>query len=255
MNNNLSFGLEGKTVLITGATGAIGAEIARGFAQAKSIVAVVDLDQSKCDEFCQKLGAGHAGFGVDLTRADTIPTLVKNIENTLGPIDVLVNIAGIILRADDLFQVTEADYDKQMAINLKVPFFLSQAVAKAMVAGKRGGAIINYSSQGWMSGGFGGSVVYNAGKGGISTMTRGLARSWADFGIRVNTVAPGLVETPMLGLDRMKQTQIDKMVDAIPMKRLGQPEDHVGATLFLASEHAAYMTGATINISGGFLMH
>ena len=255
MNNNLSFGLEGKIVLITGATGAIGAEIARGFAEAGSKVAVVDLDQSKCDAFCEQLGAGHAGFGADLTQSNTLPALVNNIESTLGPIDVLVNIAGIILRADDLFQVTEADYDKQMAINLKVPFFLSQTVAKSMVAGKREGAIINYSSQGWMSGGFGGSVVYNAGKGGISTMTRGLARSWADFGIRVNTVAPGLVETPMLGLDRMSESQIDKMVAGIPMKRLGHPKDHVGATLFLASKHAAYMTGATINISGGFLMH
>ncbi len=255
MNSNLAFGLEGKTVLITGATGAIGAEIAKGFADAGSKVAVVDLDQSRCDSLAKNFGGKHAGFGFDLTKTNQLPTLVENIENTLGPIDVLVNIAGIILRADDLFQVTEADYDKQMAINLKVPFFLSKAVAKSMVTGKRAGAIINYSSQGWMSGGFGGSVVYNAGKGGISTMTRGLARSWADFGIRVNTIAPGLVETPMLGLDRMKQNQIDKMVDSIPMKRLGQPEDHVGATLFLASEHAAYMTGATINISGGFLMH
>ena len=111
----------------------------------------------------------------------------------------MVNVAGVILRNDDVLSVTEAEFDTQMAVNLKAPFFLSQTVAKTMIARDKGGAIINYSSQGWMSGGFGGSVVYNAGKGGISTMTRGLARSWAGVGIRVNAVAPGLVELPCLG--------------------------------------------------------
>ena len=218
-------------------------------------MAVIDIDQSRCEQFAAKLGNQHAGFGVDLTDTAQLPTLVNKIESTLGKIDVLVNIAGVIKRSDNLFDVTEADFDSQMSINVKVPFFLSQAVAKSMVDGARTGAIINYSSQGWMSGGFGGSVVYNAGKGAITTMTRGLARSWADHGIRVNSVAPGLVETPMLGLDRMSESQIDKMVDAIPLKRLGQPKDHTGATLFLASDHAAYVTGATINVSGGFLMY
>lgn len=255
MSDNLSFGLTGKTVLVTGATGAIGGAVAKGFAGVGAKVAVVDLDQAQCDEFATGLGSEHAGFGVDLTDIAELSSLVEKVEGSLGKIDVLVNIAGVIKRADDLFEVTESDFDFQMDINIKVPFFLSQAVAKSMVDGGRAGSIINYSSQGWMSGGFGGSVVYNAGKGAITTMTRGLARSWADYGIRVNSVAPGLVETPMLGLDRMSDSQIDKMVGGIPLKRLGQPDDHTGATLFLASDHAAYMTGATINVSGGFLMY
>ena len=255
MSDNLSFGLEGKTVLLTGATGAIGGAIAKGFANAGSIVAVVDIDQDLCDKFAAKLGPQHAGFGIDLTDTARLAPLVKKIEQTLDKIDVLVNIAGVIKRADDLFQVSESDFDFQMDINVKVPFFLSQAVAKSMVDDSREGAIINYSSQGWMSGGFGGSVVYNAGKGAITTMTRGLARSWADYGIRVNAVAPGLVETPMLGLDRMSDAQIDSMVGGIPLKRLAKPGDHTGATLFLASDFATYITGATINVSGGFLMY
>lgn len=255
MSDSLSFGLAEKTVLVTGATGAIGGAVAKGFAGVGAKVAVVDLDQTQCNEFATGLGSEHAGFGVDLTDIAELPSLVEKIEGSLGKIDVLVNIAGVIKRADDLFEVTESDFDFQMDINIKVPFFLSQAVAKSMVDGSRTGAIINYSSQGWMSGGFGGSVVYNAGKGAMTTMTRGLARSWADYGIRVNSVAPGLVETPMLGLDRMSGSQIDKMVGGIPLKRLGQPDDHTGATLFLASDHAAYMTGATINVSGGFLMY
>lgn len=252
---DISFGLKGKTVIVTGATGGIGAEVAKGFAAAGCRVAVVDIDQARCDDLAAELGDRHAGFGADLTAIGDLPGLVSNIAVKLGPIDVLVNIAGIILRNDDLFSVTEADFEKQMSINLKVPFFLMQAVAKTMVDGGRGGSIVNYSSQGWMSGGFGGSVVYNSGKGGITTMTRGLARSWAEHGIRVNVVSPGLVDTPMLGLDRMTQGQIDKMVSGIPMKRVAQPKDHVGATLFLASEHAAYMTGSTLNVSGGFLMY
>lgn len=255
MSDNLSFGLEGKTVLLTGATGAIGSAIAKGFANAGSVVAVVDIDQDLCDEFASKLGPQHAGFGIDLTDTARLAPLVKKIEHTLDKIDVLVNIAGVIKRADDLFQVSESDFDFQMDINVKVPFFLSQTVAKSMVDDSREGAIINYSSQGWMSGGFGGSVVYNAGKGAITTMTRGLARSWADYGIRVNAVAPGLVETPMLGLDRMSDAQIDSMVGGIPLKRLAKPGDHTGATLFLASDFATYITGATINVSGGFLMY
>lgn len=255
MTDDLSFGLKGKTVLVTGATGSIGSSVAKGFATAGCRVAVVDIDQARCDTVAAELGDRHAGFGADLTVTDGLAGMVSDVENALGPVDVLVNIAGIILRTDDLLSVSEADYDKQMSINLKAPFFLMQAVAKSMIDGGRDGAIINYSSQGWMSGGFGGSVVYNAGKGGITTMTRGLARSWAEHGIRVNAVAPGLVDTPMLGLDRMSKDQVDKMVGGIPMKRIAQPEDHVGATLFLASEHAAYMTGATINVSGGFLMY
>ena len=207
MSDNLSFGLEGKTVLLTGATGAIGGAVAKGFAEAGSKVAVVDIDQARCDEFAAGTGAATRRFRRRSDRYRTLALrLLKKVETTLGKIDVLVNIAGVIKRADDLFQVSESDFDFQMDINVKVPFFLSQAVAKSMVDDGRGGVIINYSSQGWMSGGFGGSVVYNAGKGAITTMTRGLARSWADHGIRVNSVAPGLVETPMLGLRQDERT-------------------------------------------------
>lgn len=252
---DLSFGLKDKTVIVTGGAGAIGGAVAEGFAAAGACVAIVDLDQSTSTAMVESLGPRHAGFGADLTDVAGLPGLLSEVEAALGPVGVLVNIAGVILRNDDLLSVSESEFDTQMSVNLKAPFFLSQTVARSMIARGQGGAIINYSSQGWMSGGFGGSVVYNAGKGGITTMTRGLARSWADAGIRVNAVAPGLVETPMLGLDRMTPEQVDRMVGGIPMKRLAVPQDHVGATLFLASDHAAYITGATLNVSGGFLMY
>ncbi len=252
---HLDLGLAGRTVLVTGGAGSIGRAVCEGFAEAGARVAVGDVAQGKCDAVASALGPEHRGFGADLRQITKLDSLVGDVDEALGPVDVLVNIAGVILRNDDLFAVTEAEWDAQHDVNLKALFFLTQAVAKRMVADGRTGSIINYSSQGWMSGGNGGSVVYNATKGAITTMTRGLARSWAPHGIRVNALAPGLVETPMLMTDDTPQVVIDDLVASIPMKRLGQPDDHVGATVFLASDMARYMTGATLNVSGGFLMY
>lgn len=251
---HLEFGLAGKTVLVTGGAGAIGRAVCEGFAEAGAKVAVVDLDGERSSEVAASLGEGHRGWGADLADISKLGPLVNAIAGTMGEIEVLVNIAGIIIRTDDLFSVTEDDWDRQHDVNLKSLFFLSQAVAKRMADAGLPGAIVNYSSQGWMSGGFGGSVVYNATKGAVMTMTRGMARSWAPLRIRVNAVAPGLIETPML-TDFLSPDQLDELAGSIPMKRLGQPADHVGATVFLASDLARYMTGATINVSGGFLMY
>ena len=251
----LDFDLSGKTVLITGGAGSIGRAVCEGFAGAGARVAVVDLEQAACDATAKSLGDGHHGYACNLRDMAGLSPLVDRIAQTQGPVDILVNIAGIIQRTDNLFTVTEADWDAQHDVNLKALFFLSQAVAHRMVEDRRSGSIINYTSQGWMSGGFGGSVVYNAAKGGVTTITRGMARSWAPHGIRVNAIAPGLVETPMLVNEDTTQEQIDALNATIPLGRLGQPADHVGATVFLATDMARYMTGATINVSGGFLMY
>jgi NAD(P)-dependent dehydrogenase (short-subunit alcohol dehydrogenase family) len=216
---HLNWGLQGRVVIVTGGLGAIGAAVCEGFREAGAVVAVVDRT---------------GPYAHDLRDIAGLPGLVARIEGDLGLATVLVNVAGIIIRTADLFSVTEDDWDAQHDVNLKATFFLTQAFGKRLVDAAMPGSVVNYSSQGWMSGGFGGSVVYNATKGAVTTMTRGMARSWAPHGIRVNAVAPGLVETPML---------------------VGQPGDHVGATVFLASDMAAYMTGAVVNVSGGFLMY
>jgi NAD(P)-dependent dehydrogenase (short-subunit alcohol dehydrogenase family) len=252
---HLAWGLQGKTVIITGATGSIGRAVAAGFAEAGATLALVDLDQAACDTTALGLGLHHRGYGADLRQITQLPALVARIEADLGLATTLVNIAGIILRTPDLFTVTEADWDAQHDINLKALFFLTQAFAKRLVDTGTPGSIINYSSQGALSGGFGGSVVYNATKGAITTMTRGMARSWAPFGIRVNALAPGLVDTPMLKTPGQTEAERAAMIQQIPMQRLGLPDDHVGATVFLASDMATYMTGAMINVSGGFLMY
>jgi NAD(P)-dependent dehydrogenase (short-subunit alcohol dehydrogenase family) len=252
---HLRWGLEGKVVIVTGGAGAIGRAVCEGFAEAGARVAVVDLDQAACDCTAAELGEGHRGFGANLREISRLPVLVAHIEATLGLPTVLVNVAGIILRNPDLLAVTEAEWDAQHDVNLKALFFLCQAFVTRLVETGTPGSIVNYSSQGWMSGGFGGSVVYNATKGAVTTMTRGMARSWASKGIRVNGVAPGLVETPMVVNDQTTPEQLAAWEAQIPLGRLGQPADHAGATVFLASDMAAYMTGAMVNVSGGFLMY
>ena len=252
---HLNWGLSGKTVIVTGATGAIGRAVAQGFAEAGATLAIVDRDQPTCDTTALSLGLHHRGYGIDLCQTAQLPALIHRIEADLGLPTTLVNIAGIIRRTPDLFTVTEHDWDAQHDINLKALFFLTQAFAKRLADTGTPGSVINYSSQGALSGGFGGSVVYNATKGAITTMTRGMARSWAPLNIRVNSVAPGLVDTPMLKTPGQTEADREAMIASIPMHRLGLPEDHVGATVFLASDMARYMTGAMINVSGGFLMY
>lgn len=253
--SGLSWGLEGKVVLVTGGAGAIGRALCEGFAGAGARVAVVDRDQAACDGVARGLGAGHAGFAADLRDVPALPGLVARVEAAMGAPEVLVNVAGLILRNPDLLSVTEAEWDAQHDVNLKALFFLSREVAARLIAKGRPGAIVNYTSQGWMSGGFEGSVVYNAAKGGVTTVTRGMARAWAPQGIRVNAVAPGLVDTPMLRTPDTTPGRIASLAAQVPLGRLGRPEDHMGATLFLASDLAAYVTGATLNVSGGFLMY
>jgi len=251
-----AFGLEGRVAVVTGGAGAIGRAVCEAFAAAGAHVAVLDLRAEAAEGVADALPGGpHAGFGADLRAIAALADLLGRIEGRLGQPTILVNIAGVIRRSHDVFAVTEADWDLQHDTNLKSVFFLCQAFAARLVAEGRPGAIVNYTSQGWMSGGVGGSVVYNAAKGGVTTMTRGLARSWAQHRIRVNAVAPGLVATPMLMTPEMTPEQLATLEAAIPLGRFGRPEDHIGATLFLASDLAAYVTGATLNVSGGFLMY
>ena len=252
---HLSWGLEGRTVIVTGGAGAIGRAVAEGFAEAGAKLAIVDLDQSACDRTAAALGPAHRGFAANLRDIPALKPLVARIEDALGLPSVLVNVAGIILRNPDLLSVTPEEWDAQHDVNLKAVFFLSQAVAARLIATGTPGSIVNYSSQGWMSGGYEGSVVYNATKGAVTTMTRGMARAFAPRGIRVNAVAPGLVETPMLVTPDTTPERLAQLSASIPLGRLAQPQDHVGATVFLASDMAAYMTGATLNVSGGFLMY
>ena len=255
MSWNLASGLEGKRVLVTGGAGGIGREVSLAFGAAGARAAVVDLADDKVAAVVAEMEGGpHLPLAVDLRPHAGHPKLIETVVRALGGLDILVCAAAVLVRRASVDEVTEADWDLQHDINLKSTFFLNQAAARVFRRQGRGGRIINFASQGWQSGGFGGSVVYAASKGGVVSMTRGLARSLAKDNITVNAVSPGAADTAMMR-SGMTDEELADVAAAIPLGRMAAPSELAGAVLFLASDHAAYVTGATINVSGGWLMY
>lgn len=252
---DLSAGLDGRGVIITGASGGIGREVAKAFASAGAKVMAVDRVETEGDALLAELdGSGHIFRAVDLSDTGTHQPLIASAREAFGGLYALVHLAAVLRRQANLSDVTEHDWDLQVDTNLKATFFLCRATAEAMVLQGHGGRVITFTSQGWWTGGFGGSVVYNTTKGGIVTMTRGMARSYGRHGITFNSIAPGQVRTPMLLTD-LPEDVLDSMIKATPLGRIAEPEEIAGLAVFLASKHAAFVTGATINVTGGFLMY
>jgi NAD(P)-dependent dehydrogenase (short-subunit alcohol dehydrogenase family) len=248
-------GLEGRGVLITGATGGIGAAVTQAFATTGARVMAVDLDEGRLAELVESLpGTSHAGLAWDLRDVGTHEELIARARAELGEVHVLTNLAAVLQRRPTVDDVTEEDWDFQVDLNLKAAFFICRAAGRAMVEQGKGGRIVTFTSQGWWTGGFGGSVVYAASKGGVVSMTRGLARTFGPHGITVNSVSPGQVRTQMLMRDLPPEVY-ESMRQATPLGYVAEPEELAGTVVFLASEHARYITGAVINVSGGFLMY
>jgi NAD(P)-dependent dehydrogenase (short-subunit alcohol dehydrogenase family) len=254
MTPNLGAGLEGQGVVVTGAAGGIGTATAEVFARCGARVMAVDLEQEAVDRTVGDLpGDGHVGVAADLTDLATHQAVIERAVAELGSLRCLAHLAAVLRRRSDLASVTEEDWDRQLDVNLKATFFLCRATAESMRE-RGGGSIVTFSSQGAWTGGFGGSMVYSASKGGVVTLTRGLARTYGPHGVRVNSVAPGQIETPMLrtGLDDAVR---DRLVADTPLRRIGLPEEVAGVVVFLAGDHASFISGATVDVSGGFLMH
>jgi len=248
-------GLEGKGVIVTGSAGGIGRAVTEAFAATGARVMAVDLRQEAVDEVVGNLpGSGHVAVATDLGDIQGHDRLISRAREELGSLDVLANLAAVLRRRGSLDEVTEEDWDVQHDVNLKAAFFLCRAAGKAMIEQARGGRIITFSSQGWWTGGFGGSVVYAASKGGIVSMTRGLARTFGPHGITVNSVSPGQVHTPML-MNGLAPEVYEAMKKQTPLGYVAEPDELAGPVVFLASDHARYITGATLNVSGGFLMY
>jgi NAD(P)-dependent dehydrogenase (short-subunit alcohol dehydrogenase family) len=255
MTWSVGAGLEGKGVIVTGAAGGIGRAVAEAFATTGARVMAVDLDQSKVDEVVGGFeGSGHVGVVQDLRDLAAHAGLMERARSELGNLYVLANLAAVLRRRGSVDEVTEDDWDFQHDVNLKANFFLCRAAATAMVEQGQGGRIILFSSQGWWTGGFGGSVVYAATKGGVTSMCRGLARTYGPHKITVNVVSPGQVHTPML-MTGLSPEVYESMTKQTPLGYVAEPEELAGPVVFLASDHARYITGATINVSGGFLMY
>ncbi len=248
-------GLDGKGVIVTGATGGIGRAVAAALASAGAQILATDLEQGSLDELVGGLdGSGHLAAAADLRDHATHDMLVARARDEFGDAYGLVNLAAVVRRQYELGDVSEDDWDLQHDINLKSAFFLCRAAGAAMIAQGRGGRIITFTSQAWWTGGYAGSTAYAASKGGIVSMSRGLARAFGPHGITVNSVSPGLVNTPMITTD-MDPSAYAAMTSQIPLGYVAEPEDLAGVVVFLASDHARYVNGATINVSGGMLMY
>lgn len=248
----LGAGLAGRGVVVTGAAGGIGRATAELFARCGARVFAVDVDEQVETVVAGLEGEGHDGYVCDLADLGTHVRLLDRAEQSVGPVAALAHLAAV-LRREPLDEVTEQGWDLQLDLNLKASFFLCRTAAEAMRA-RGAGSIVTFASQGWWTGGFGGSVVYSASKGGVVSMTRGLARTYGPDGVRVNAVAPGLVNTPMLhtGLDPDVHR---RLVDDTPLRRVGEPEEVAAVVVFLAGDNASYVTGSVLNVSGGQLAY
>jgi 2-deoxy-D-gluconate 3-dehydrogenase len=187
----------------------------------------------------------------DLSEAGVVSEVVAQVEESLGPVNILVNNAGII-RREDALEFSEQDWDAVMATNLKVPFFLAQAVAKSMVEAKRGGKIINIASLLSLQGGIR-VASYTASKSGLAGLTRLLANEWAAKGVNVNAIVPGYFATNNTEALRNDPDRNRQILERIPAGRWGDPEDLGGAAVYLASRASDYVHGVSIPVDGGWL--
>ena len=246
---NTTTRLTHKVSIITGAAQGIGLATALKFAQEGAIVVVCDVKPSAVDAAvaqCQALGATALGLVVDVTQRPMVDGMVKTVLEKFGRIDVLVNNAGITQDAR-LQKMTLEQFDRVIDVNLRGVFHCAQAVSDTMVA-QGSGVILNASSVVGIYGNYG-QTNYAATKFGVIGFTKTWARELGPKGIRVNAVAPGFIAPPILG--SIPEKMMQEMVQRIPLKRMGQPEDIANVYAFLASDEAAYVNGAVIEVSGG----
>lgn len=248
----LSWGLQGKVSIITGAANGIGQACARLFAEQGAKVVLADIQEAPGQALAQELQAqGQQASYVhcDVGRKADVDALVQQVLALHGRVDVLVSNAGIF-KASPFLEVSESDFDEVLRVNLKGAFLMGQAVARAMKA-SGGGAIVHMSSvNGVMA--IPEIASYNVSKGGINQLTRAMALALADDGIRVNAVAPGTIATELARKAVLTSDAArTKILSRTPMKRLGEPEEVARTVAFLASDASSYITGEILTVDGG----
>ncbi|HET6827457.1 MAG TPA: SDR family oxidoreductase, partial [Ramlibacter sp.] len=247
MNQDIHFGLGGRVCIVTGGSQGIGEACARRFSREGAKVVIADIDDVRGQALAAELKALYVHCDVgDKTQVDG---LMDQAVRSHGRIDVLVSNAGIF-KAADFLDVTEADFDAVLRVNLKGAFLCGQAAARHMVQ-SGGGSIVNMSSvNGFLA--IPNIASYNVSKGGINQLTRVMALALADKNVRVNAVAPGTIATELAAKAVLTSEEAQrKIMSRTPMKRLGEPMEIADAVAYLASEAASYITGEILVIDGG----
>ncbi|NUO64537.1 MAG: 3-oxoacyl-[acyl-carrier-protein] reductase [Gemmatimonadaceae bacterium] len=244
----LNIDLTGRVALVTGSTRGIGRAIAATLTRAGAKVAVVGRDRTKAEEAAGQLGGEARGFSCDVADTASVAALVEEVEKSFGTLDILVNNAGLT-RDNLLMRIKDDDWDAVLDANLRGAFAAIRAASRGMMK-RRWGRIINIASIVGITGNKG-QANYAASKAGLIGLTKSVAKELGSRNILCNAVAPGFIETDMTAA--MTPEARTAMSAQIPLERLGKPEDIAGMVAFLASEHAAYITGQVFVVDGGMV--
>jgi 2-hydroxycyclohexanecarboxyl-CoA dehydrogenase len=243
--------LDGRTAVVTGGAGALGAAICRDLAGLGAHLVVADIDMAGAETVAAELPRAEAA-AVDLADEGAITAFARDVAERHGAVDVLVNNAGIT-QVERFLDSDPGSWDRQWQVNLKAPMLLTQELVGAMV-GQGWGRVVFVSSDGARAGA-GGEAVYSACKAGLIGFAKTLAREVARGQVTSNVVCPGPFDSPMTRAVAAERPQmIEALVKAVPLRRLGQPEDVAAAVAFLCSGRAGYLTGQTVSVSGGITM-
>lgn len=244
----------GKTVLVTGGAGAIGAAAVRRFVAEGARVAIVDQDEARAAALADEIGPAAVGLAADVADEAAVGAALAATVEAFGGLDVLFNNAGMSGTVAPVHELAVADWDATMGVNLRGMFLVLRAALRAMIDAGTQGAVVNMGSSmaGWDV--LAGGASYAATKHGVVGLTRIAALDAAPYGIRVNAICPGVIET-RLGVpaadDDAYEKAIRRFADRIPLRRIGQPEDVAAAVAFLASDEARHVTGVDWLIDGG----
>jgi len=246
------FSLENKIAIVTGSARGIGQAYAVGLAEAGAQLVLVDLVEDNLKETAQmileKTGRESLSYGIDVTDSSKIKVMVDEVIKKFGKIDILVNNAGINMKKPFL-DVTEEDWMKIVGTNLNSQFLMSSGVSKEMVK-RNYGKIINMASVGGFMA-LSDTTPYNASKGGVLMLTKTMAADLSQYGLNVNAICPGFIDTGLLKDPKQKEVTVKKVMANTPLGRLGSPSDLVGACIYLASDASNYVTGAQLVVDGG----
>ncbi len=240
--------LAGRCAVVTGAAGVMGLATVKALLADGLKVAMVDVDRAKVEALADSLGADVMPVALDVSRADAIAPAVAAIAARLGPVDVLVNNAGI-LSNNKAAQTTPEEWRRVLSVNLDGAFFLSREVLPGMKA-RRWGRIVNTSSFASKSGGLTAGTAYTVSKGALTALTFSLARECTAFGVTVNAIAPAYVKTPMVS-EQLTEAQRQALIAQIPVGRFCEPEEFAHCVRFLVSPLSGFITGEVLDLNGG----